>query len=627
MRLLPAVLALLPALQLQGWGIAAAAASAAAAPRALQGPGAGPAAEVDLRDLLRQVKLERDKADVKLYGQMASAASPAALKTLQQAIGELSEQRTLNAAYGAVARFKGTPLDEKARGFLVGDVLRHRREENRTAACAALTRWGVAAADELERVVAKAEDRPLRTRAVHALLPLYAERGDLDSAEEILEYGAPGGNTLAGIRKALLPVRGSKALKLYHRALKDEERDAAWRYLLLDVLASWKDEGADAVILDLLDDPDPVLVSAALEVLGNSGRSHLVRRLEPFLRGEHPLVLREALIAVTRLTQGDPYWLEDVLDFSRRREPATRMGAAVALAEIRTEPALARLYELLDDEDWRVRVEVVGQLTRLHRKEIVPLLIERLDRASARLGRDMHLALRLLTGQDHGPRSARWRAWWQAEGEAFRLPGPKDAQKAEAERQKRRAENSTQASFYGLEVVSQRVAFLIDRSGSMQGRAMLQPEDRTEKPRASTRWEVAKHQLMTVLPKLSEETLLNILFFGSDIRPWQDELVQLVPKVRDQAIEHVRKFPMGGSTNIYDALELAFADERVDTIYLLTDGEPSSGKVVDPTEIRSRIGRLNRTRKVVIHTVSVGRKSRFLRLLAEENGGLYTEAL
>ena len=156
---------------------------------------------------------------------------------------------------------------------------------------------------------------------------------------------------------------------------------------------------------------------------------------------------------------------------------------------------------------------------------------------------------------------------------------------------------------------------------------MLQPEDRTEKPRASTRWEVAKHQLMTVLPKLSEETLLNILFFGSDIRPWQDELVQLVPKVRDQAIEHVRKFPMGGSTNIYDALELAFADERVDTIYLLTDGEPSSGKVVDPTEIRSRIGRLNRTRKVVIHTVSVGRKSRFLRLLAEENGGLYTEAL
>jgi len=599
---------------------------ALAAPAA-QGPGAGPAAEVDLRELLRRVKLERDAADVKIYGQMASAGSPAALKTLQQAIQELRERRTLNTAYGAVHRFKGSPLDAKARAFLVGDVLRHRRPDNRSAACAALARWGVKAADELERVLEKAEDAALRTRACHALLPLLAERADRESVERVLTYATPGGQTLAGIRKVLLPVRGSKVLKLYHRALKDEDRDVAWRYLLLDVLASWKDEGADALILGLLEDPDPVLVSAALEVLGKSKRSHLVRRLEPFLRGEHPLVLREALIAVTRLTQGDPYWLEDVLDFSRRREPATRMGAAVALAEIRTEPALARLYELLDDDDWRVKVEVVAQLQRLHRKEVVPLLIERLDGASARLGRDMHLTLRMLTGQDHGPRSARWRAWWRAEGEAFRLPAPADTRKAEAARQKRRAENSTQASFYGLEVVSQRVAFLIDRSGSMQGRAMLQPEDRTKKPRVSTRWEVAKHQLMTVLPKLSEETLLNVLFFGTDIRPWQDELVQLVPKVRDQALEHVRKFPMGGSTNIYDALELAFADERVDTIYLLTDGEPSSGKVVDPTEIRARIGRLNRTRKVVIHTVSVGRKSRFLRLLAEENGGLYTEAL
>ena len=65
----------------------------------------------------------------------------------------------------------------------------------------------------------------------------------------------------------------------------------------------------------------------------------------------------------------------------------------------------------------------------------------------------------------------------------------------------------------------------------------------------------------------------------------------------------------------------------MDTIVLLTDGQPSVGEVTDTQEIRSRIERMNRTRKVLIHCVSVGRKSRFLRLLAEENGGIYTEAL
>jgi hypothetical protein len=327
------------------------------------------------------------------------------------------------------------------------------------------------------------------------------------------------------------------------------------------------------------------------------------------------------------LTDGDPYWLEDVLDYSRSKHTAIRMGAAVALLEIRTEAAIDRLLEMLDDEDWRVRVEVVEQVALLHRLRAVPLLIERIDAETPRIARDMHEALRLLTGVDHGPRSARWRAWWLGEGETFQQPEAKATHAAEVARQKRKKKSTTRGTFYGLQVLSERVVFVVDRSGSMNGRAMLPKSPERKKPEASTRFEVARDQILNVLPSLSEKTLVNLAFFGSGIFPWEDGLVRLDEKNLKRVLKHVGRAPMGGGTNVWAGLMFAFDDPRVDTVFLLTDGQPSTGEVTDTQEIRARIERLNRTRKVVIHCVSVGRKSRFLRLLAEENGGLYTEAL
>ena len=83
--------------------------------------------------------------------------------------------------------------------------------------------------------------------------------------------------------------------------------------------------------------------------------------------------------------------------------------------------------------------------------------------------------------------------------------------------------------------------------------------------------------------------------------------------------------PIGG-TAIYDGLWLAFEDPLVDTIYVLTDGQPSAGKVTDIYEIRREVARWNATRNVKIHGVSVGQESQLLRWLAEDSGGRYTRA-
>jgi predicted protein tyrosine phosphatase len=85
----------------------------------------------------------------------------------------------------------------------------------------------------------------------------------------------------------------------------------------------------------------------------------------------------------------------------------------------------------------------------------------------------------------------------------------------------------------------------------------------------------------------------------------------------------VRRFDMVGSTNIFDALEKAFTDQDVDTIYLLTDGEPSAGRIKDVESILDEIRRWNRTRQIVIHCIAIGIDSNLCKRLAAENGGSY----
>ena len=89
-----------------------------------------------------------------------------------------------------------------------------------------------------------------------------------------------------------------------------------------------------------------------------------------------------------------------------------------------------------------------------------------------------------------------------------------------------------------------------------------------------------------------------------------------------------------GPTNLHGALDLAlnFSGRGLhdkyyaldfDTVYVLSDGAPSFGEVIDKDEIRRLVRETNRLKRLTIHTVTFGDKNDtdFLRLLAEENGG------
>ena len=135
--------------------------------------------------------------------------------------------------------------------------------------------------------------------------------------------------------------------------------------------------------------------------------------------------------------------------------------------------------------------------------------------------------------------------------------------------------------------------------------------------------EVFSHPATALATAAASTGLVNVDFFHTTHRGWKDRLTKLTKGSRKNLISHLEKQNPTGGTNIYDPLEAALTDDHVDTILLLSDGVPGSGKYVATEDILRGVRRLNQTRRIAIHCVSLGMDSALLKRLAAENGGRY----
>ena len=238
-------------------------------------------------------------------------------------------------------------------------------------------------------------------------------------------------------------------------------------------------------------------------------------------------------------------------------------------------------------------------------------IIDRLEEGRTR--GDLRSALESLTGRDYGLNARVWAKFWAAERDGYVPPTPEERAAAAAARAEREAKNGSRVAFYGIDIVSTRFALVIDTSGSMG----------TEAYTGQTRLAVAKKQLGLTLERLRDGVLFNVVPFSGGVEEMESRMIELDEESRAEAIEFADALRPGGGTNIHDALELAFEDERVDTIYLLSDGAPSTGPIVQPQELRDEVARWNSVRGVVIHCIAVGQDHQLLRGLAEDSGGKY----
>ncbi len=443
-------------------------------------------------------------------------------------------------------------------------------------------------------------------RMVQALLPLLGD-----------EHPRVRNRAAAAVRNAdgaaVAPFLHAAGLRNANRWIRAKTAEA------LGGLARPESAGPLAAALG---DADPDVRTAAVDALAAvEGARAADRLLRSATKDPAPGPRAAAVEALARVR---PDALDALLD-PGSKDPDPRVRVAAVLSAPRLEPgrAVALVLAAVEDPDWRVRAQAAETALELRTPELVGALIARLAREKGRLRWDIYSALRDLTRKDLGLGAGPWRDWWAAQSGTFVVPPkggtPENAGPA--------AESGVQ--FFNLPVLSTRICFLLDLSGSMRD-----PAPAGGPP--GTKLDVAKRETIRTIQRLPDETGINVIVLGCegdgryprDQKRWKKTLQVATPATRQEAAGYVARLEAKGWTNIWDGLEAAFEDDAVDTVFVYTDGGASRGVFVATDEILAELKRMNRYRKIVVNPVEVpGDKPntadnlRLLRGLAEATGG------
>jgi hypothetical protein len=377
------------------------------------------------------------------------------------------------------------------------------------------------------------------------------------------------------------------------------------------------------------------IYDAAKEALGEVTDEEAIAYMCEQARKNKKPGVRQLLVEVIGEKDGDTVY-QTLLDCLKDRNDNVVRGAVLALKAKGDNKAVDNLIELLD----------------------------RIEKAKGLLWVNVRKALHELTNGYDFTTAAKWREFWERRKEDIKAnPGSPETAKPTApgevktgllEEEKKKA-----PKFFGQEVMSKKIMFVIDRSGSMQARdpAMkksegggLTPVDPNYKPGPEDSWggdtslpqnrariERVKNELSKCIAAMDPKTKFNVIYFSSSIAVWQKKLVYANSQNKKSAIKWISGLGPMGNTHTDDALKKAFENQEFDTLFFLSDGQPFKNRQLLPVEpILEWVRNANRQRKVKIFTFGFeGVKTKpgatnreemlkLLQGLAKEHGGKFT---
>ncbi|MHC4938419.1 MAG: VWA domain-containing protein [Planctomycetota bacterium] len=521
---------------------------------------------------------------------------------------------------------------------MAGAALARVREPARRTALYAALRGAVPAETVLD--CAKERYAPLRAMALRDLFLLGRREARSLALAAALEPKLAGEVTAVAVQ--ILGASGSAEgvhviFDLVARKVWPAEKVAR------ELLRLERRESAVVAITGQLAAKSPEARKLAIELLGqiptkpasDALAKHYGKEKEPALvRALHTALLAHAHPEIVRRLQRPIRRAEDIGDMQLEIDALVERGqrhagvraALIELMEWRNwearvlvmralkpglYPDLARACaKNLRHRVWQVRLSAAEALARFRvRDGIEPLVAAMQKEDQGRVRKAMATTLQELTGEKLRDYPELWRKWWEREGASFEVA----AQKPRPKKKKDTGETKTVATFYGIPITSNRVIFVLDRSGSMG------QQDRTD---PATRLDRAKVELQRAVKGMPKETKANVVFFGTGSFQWRSRMVPLNGTNRRQLDMYLTGVTPAGGTDMYDALAFALQDKEVETIYLLSDGHPT-GRNARMQDMLREIGKLNRVKRVRIHTISLGYESPLLREMAKRNDGTY----
>lgn len=389
----------------------------------------------------------------------------------------------------------------------------------------------------------------------------------------------------------LAALREARALA--RDALRDllGPREAQADARVLDVLARARATQADAPRAQRLD---------AIELLGERREALATLALFTCLRGADVEIRAAAAVALagradpavdrTFASACESLTLQGALD---PRADTALLGAATThwrsrhgvLADAEATQLARACARTLAGEDWKLALLGAQWALALPLERAAPLLIEALaswqaraadGHGSRRVAGAIVAALEQHSGRRIGHRLEWWRSWWEVRRKHGDRPGDSAGETAVA------GPPPGTSQFFGLELYSDRVVFVLDRSGSMQ--EPLGAEGRT-------RYETALAELRGCLYGLGEDVRFNVVVFHSEASAWRTKLALATKRAQQEALQWLEGQAPGGGTDLQSGLELVqprdehgkarWTELEADTVVVLCDGQAQRPRSIE----------------------------------------------
>ena len=313
-------------------------------------------------------------------------------------------------------------------------------------------------------------------------------------------------------------------------------------------------------------------------------RRELVELARGPASGREPVLAHLAQRLMHRL---DPLQAEEVARQQlAARDPGLRAASTAALTAATQVLALELARPLLDDDEPAVRSAAIAVLGTLRHRSALLAMAARLERETQpRLRHRLRLELARTLGVDAGFDAAAWleraRDWRGdlATGGGRAVVAPQG-----------------RAHFSGLPLVSDRIAFLVDLSGSMW----------SAKVGEHTRKELVDRALAAALESLPRGARVQLVPYTAAPIPWEARAVPVDAARLRQALEWFAKRHDTGPGDFLEAFELALADPEIDSVCVLTDGVPTGGERHDLGLLFDRLADKNTPRQLAVDALLVG---------------------
>lgn len=396
------------------------------------------------------------------------------------------------------------------------------------------------------------------------------------------------------------------------------------------LLRTWNDFSAD-MVAPLLHETDEELLALAIEVYISKPApkvpAEIVKFASPATRNNK--LRAPALLAFTRC---DAAAAAGALAAASKEKDATMRVAALVARQV-AGGATDEAVNALDDPDRRVRLAAMEWLQKARPAAAISKLINNIGREAGRPRIVTLQTLKSLTLRDFGFDAAAWKNWHDQVGPNFTPPAPeppkgKGKGKPAPDGQTVGGETKVDGpKYYDFIVSSDRVAFVVDVSGSMRAKYTAPGASAAGAGGQKTRLEYAAESLRDVIRGLPKGTRITVIIFNSEpLRYKKGAPLEASPQVAEEVYKFVIGIGASQATNVNDSLELVVDDPEIDTVYLLTDGAPSAGHRNLASRITDWVKRATRFSKTEINTIGFDARDKdadFLRDLAEATGGKF----